>query len=112
MQLYTDRYSLSLCTLDTPYVHVVSCNLIFCCVIQSDRTLLRASFRGHTEIVAMLLKFGADFSIVQQGINFRFFKIPATPEPNVQTRQTGCQNIQPGLINIALPSVTNLAAYI
>ena len=59
----TDRYSLSLCTLDTPCVHDVSCNLIFCCVIQNDDTpLLRASLRGHTEIVAMLLKFGADFN--------------------------------------------------
>ena len=55
--------SLSLCTLDTPYVHDVSCNLILCCVIQNDETpLYLASFRGHTEIVAMLLKFGADFS--------------------------------------------------
>ena len=64
MQLCTDRYSLSLCTFDTPCVHVVSFNLIFCCVIQNDRTpLLWASFSGHTEIVAMLLKFGADFSI-------------------------------------------------
>ena len=63
MQLCTDQYSLSLCTLDTYCVHVVSCNLIFCCVMQNDRTpLLWASFRGHTEIVAMLLKFGADFS--------------------------------------------------
>ena len=63
MQLCTDRYSLSLCTVDTPYVHVVSCNLIFCCVIQNDRTALSlASLRGHTEIVAMLLKFGADLS--------------------------------------------------
>ena len=52
-----------LCTLDTPCVHDVSCNLIFCCVIQNDRTpLYLASFRGHTEIVAMLLKFGADFN--------------------------------------------------
>ena len=63
MQLCTDRYSLSLCTLDTPCVHVVSCNLIFCYVIQNDRTpLYWASFSGHTEIVAMLLKFGADLS--------------------------------------------------
>ena len=63
MQLCTDRYSLSLCSPDTPYVHVASCNLIFCCVIQNDRTpLLWASFRGHTEIVAMLLNFGADLS--------------------------------------------------
>ena len=53
----------SLCSLDTSYIHVVSCNLIFCCVIQNDGTpLYWASFRGHTEIVAMLLKFGADFS--------------------------------------------------
>ena len=52
-----------LCTLDTPCVHVVSCNLILCCVIQNDRTpLFWASGRGHTEIVAMLLKFGADLS--------------------------------------------------
>ena len=58
-----DTLSLSLCTLDTPCVHAVSCNLIFCCVIQNDDTpLFRASFRGHTEIVVMLLKFGADFS--------------------------------------------------
>ena len=67
MQVCTDRYSLSLCmyvyTLDTPCVYVVSCNHIFRCVIQSDRTpLFRASFSGHTEIVAMLLKFGADFN--------------------------------------------------
>ena len=63
MQLCTDRYSLSLCTLDTPCVYVVSCNHIFRCVIQSDRTpLYWASFSGHTEIVAMLLKFGADLS--------------------------------------------------
>ena len=61
MQVCTDRYSISLCTLDTPYVHVVSCNLIFCCVMQNDKTpLYWASFRGHTEIVAILLKFGAD----------------------------------------------------
>ena len=41
--------------------YVVSCNLILCCVIQIDGTpLLWASFSGHTEIVAMLLKFGAD----------------------------------------------------
>ena len=58
-----DTLSPSLCTLDTPCVHVVSCNLIFCCVMQNDRTpLYWASFRGHTEIVAMLLKFGADLS--------------------------------------------------
>ena len=58
MQLCTYQYSLSFC------VHVVSCNLIlFCFVIQNDDTpLLRASLRGHTEIVAILLKFGADFS--------------------------------------------------
>ena len=63
MKLSTDQYSLSLCTVDTPCVPVVSCNLIFCCVIQNDRTPLSwASFRGHTEIVAMLLKFGADFN--------------------------------------------------
>ena len=63
MQLCTDQYSLSLCTVDTPCVNVVSCNLIFCCVMQNDRTpLYWASFRGHTEIVAMLLKFGNDFS--------------------------------------------------
>ena len=44
------------------YVCIVSNNLI-CCVMQNDRTpLYWASFRGHTEIVAMLLKFGADFS--------------------------------------------------
>ena len=50
-------------SLDTPCVYVVSCNLIFCCVIQNDRTpLYWASFRGHTEIVAMLLKFGANVS--------------------------------------------------
>ena len=41
-----------LCTLDTSCVHVVGCNLTFCCVIQNDRTpLYLASFRGHTEIV-------------------------------------------------------------
>ena len=64
MQLCTDRYSLSLCTLDTPCVYVVSCNhILFCCVIQNDDTPLSlASFRGQTEIVAMLLKFGADLS--------------------------------------------------
>ena len=57
-----DTLSLNVYTLDTPCV-VVSCNHIFCCVIQNDRTpLLWASFRGHTEIVAMLLKFGADFN--------------------------------------------------
>ena len=45
----------------SPYFHRVSCNL--CCVMQNDRTpLYLASLRGHTEIVAMLLKFGADFS--------------------------------------------------
>ena len=50
---------LSLCSLHN--VYAVSCNLI-CCVMQNGRTLLFwASFRGHTEIVAMLLKFGADF---------------------------------------------------
>ena len=50
-----------LCTLDTSCVHDL--NPIFCCVIQNDDTpLLRASLRGHTEIVAMLLKFGADLS--------------------------------------------------
>ena len=50
---------LFLCSLHN--VCAVSCNLI-CCVMQNDRTLLFwASFRGHTEIVAMLLKFGADF---------------------------------------------------
>ena len=50
-------------TLDTPCVYVISCNLIFCCVIQNDDTPLSlASLRGHTEIVAILLKFGADFS--------------------------------------------------
>ena len=58
-----DTLSLSLCTLDTPCVLVVSCNLIFCCVIQINGTpLYWASFSGHTEIVAMLLKFGADFN--------------------------------------------------
>ena len=32
-------------------------------MMQNDRTpLFWASFRGHTEIVAMLLKFGADAS--------------------------------------------------
>ena len=63
MQLCTGRYTLSLCSLDTHCVYVVSCNLICCCVIQNDRTpLYWASFSGHTEIVAMLLKFGADFN--------------------------------------------------
>ena len=38
-------------------------NLKICCVMQNDRTpLLSASFRGHTEIVEMLLKFGAHSS--------------------------------------------------
>ena len=68
--------SLSLCTLDTPCVHVVSSNHIFCCVIQNDRTpLLRASFRGHTEIVAMLLKFGADFNSCSK-VSTSYFIIP------------------------------------
>ena len=58
-----DTLSPSLCSLNTPCILLVSCNLIICCVIQNDRTpLLWASFSGHTEIVAMLLKFGADFS--------------------------------------------------
>ena len=52
-----------LCTLDTSCFHILSCNLIFCYVVQNGNTpLLWASFRGHTEIVAMLLKFGADFN--------------------------------------------------
>ena len=38
-------------------------NLI-CFAMQNDRTpLFWASFRGHTDIVAMLLKFDADFSV-------------------------------------------------
>ena len=33
-----------------------------CYVMQNDRTALYwASFRGHTDIVVMLLKFGADY---------------------------------------------------
>ena len=45
------------------YPPYISYNLIFCCMIQNDRTpLYLASLRGHTEIVAMLLKFGADLS--------------------------------------------------
>ena len=71
-----DTLSLSLCTLDTPYVHVVSCNLICCCVMQNDRTpLYLASFRGHTEIVAMLLKFGADFNSCHT-VSTSYFIIP------------------------------------
>ena len=35
-------------------------------MIQNDGTpLIRASFSGHTEIVAMLMKFGADFNRCQ-----------------------------------------------
>ena len=71
-----DTLSLSLCTLDTHYVYVVSCNLIFCCVIQNDRTpLYLASFRGHTETVAMLLKFGADFNRCQM-VSTSYFITP------------------------------------
>ena len=56
-------YVCSYAQIDAPCVYVVSCNLIFCCVMQNDRTpLYWASFSGHTEIVAMLLKFGADLS--------------------------------------------------
>ena len=72
------RSILSLCTLDTHCVYVVSCNLMFCCVMQNDTTPLHwASFRGHTEIVAMLLKFGADFNRCQT-VSTSYFITPIT----------------------------------
>ena len=86
--------SLSLCTLDTPYGHVVSCNLIFCCVMQNDGTPLSwASFRGHTEIVAMLLKFGADFSSCDT-VSTSYFITPISAVSEYVDIYT-CANIDP-----------------
>ena len=63
MQLCTGRYSLSLYVLLTLPVFMMLAATSYFCVIQNDRTpLLWASGRGHTEIVVMLLKFGADFN--------------------------------------------------
>ena len=54
---------LSLYVLLTLPVFMMLAATSYFCVIQNDRTpLLWASFSGHTEIVAMLLKFGADIS--------------------------------------------------
>ena len=114
MQVCTDRYSLSLCTLDTPCVHDVSCNLIFCCVMQNDRTpLYWASFRGHTEIVAMLLKFGADFSSCSKVSTSYFITfISAVSECvyvytyiNIDPCNPRCAHAQRGLLYLVYVSV-------
>ena len=58
-----DTLSLSYVLLTLPVFMMLAITSYFCCVMQNDKTpLYLASFRGHTEIVAMLLKFGADLS--------------------------------------------------
>ena len=114
--------SLSLCTLNTPCVHVISCNLmlLICCVVQNDRTpLFWASFRGHTEIVAMLLKFGADFNSCST-VSTSYFITPISAVSeyvdvhiyvNIDPCNPWCSHVQRGLLYLVCVSVCLLLLY-
>ena len=103
-----------LCTLDTSCVYVVGCNYTLCCVIQNDRTpLYWASFRGHTEIVAMLLKFGADFNSCSK-VSTSYFITPISAVSeyvdvytyvNIDPCNPRCVHVQRGLLYLVCVSV-------
>ena len=111
---YAQIDTLSLYVLLTLPVFMLLAVTSYFVVIQNDRTpLLWASFRGHTEIVAMQLKFGADFNSCSK-VSTSYFITPISAVSqhvdiytyiNIDPCNPQCAHVQRGLLYLVRVSV-------